>query len=147
MTDRPRALSSRARVGAVAMALSVLAPALLWIATGNTFSAHVGSVSHSAAVLSIEGAPARHHTATARTTGLGTVPHDAESSHVLHLLGGCITVLGAVLLLAGAGTFSRARPAASASGAEGRVVPCRATGARWWPPPLSPPTTSPLLRT
>jgi len=129
--------------------LALLASVLLWTGAGNTFAAHLGAVTHSEArPSSVDGGgPARHgETSSALNVRQGPVPHDVETSHVLHLLGGCIAVLGAALVL-GAGAFSRVRPVLGDTGAAGRVVPGRAARSRWWPPPLSPPTTSPVLRT
>lgn len=131
-TERAATLAPRARPRVAAVVLAVLLPVLLWTGTGNTFAAHMGP-----------GADAPRQEAA---VSHGPVPHDAESSHVLHLLGGCVAVLGAALLLLGAGV-ERERPTSAASSTPGSA-PLQRHARSWWrPPALSPPTTSAVLRT
>ncbi len=145
MTHPAATTSSRPRAGLVVVVLAVLLAALLWSGTGNSFAAHMGA----------DTAPGQGPTAVAGSgggttagtaDGGGTVTHDAESSHVLHLLGGCIAVLGAALLLLGA-WVARGRPPRPQPRAARVVAPGRPARAWWRPPALSPPTTSPVLRT
>ena len=142
MTQRAATTSSRPRAGFVVVVLAVLLAALLWSGTGNSFAAHMGADAtpgHGATAVT---GPGEDQTVDAA----GTVPHDAESSHVLHLLGGCIAVLGAALLLLGA-WVSRRRPPTPQPLAGGALPQGRLARAWWRPPALSPPTTSPVLRT
>ena len=146
--ERATTLSPRSRSGLATVVLAVLVPVLLWTGTGNTFAAHMGTGPDRAAHESAQAAAGLDQVSGA-TPGVATgiVPHDAGSSHVLHLLGGCVAVLGAALLLLGAWRSSRPRPDLPVRA----LVAAAATGhgARsWWrPPALSPPTTSPVLRT
>lgn len=138
--ERAPTPSPRSRSGLATVVLAVLVPVVLWTGTGNTFAAHMGTGPDLAGPGQVSGG-------ATPTDATGTVPHDAQGSHVLHLLGGCIAVLGAALILLGAWRDSRARPALPVPSA----VTAAATGHRarsWWrPPALSPPTTSPVLRT
>lgn len=148
--ERATTLSPRSRSGLATVVLAVLVPVLLWTGTGNTFAAHMGAgpdrAAHGAAA-EVAAGPGQVSRTAVPDDATGTVPHDAGSSHVLHLLGGCIAVLGAALLLLGAWRSSQTRPDLPVPSA----VIAAATGHRarsWWrPPALSPPTTSPVLRT
>ena len=145
MTQRAATTSPRPRAGFVVVVLAVLLAALLWSGTGNSFAAHMGADAAPGHGTTAGAGPGGGTTADAADRA-GTVPHDAESSHVLHLLGGCIAVLGAALLLLGA-WVSRGRPLTPQPRAGGVVTPGRLARAWWRPPALSPPTTSPVLRT
>jgi len=145
MTDRAAIPLARPRHGVAALLLVVLVPLLLWIGTGNTYAAHLdggGDAHQGSAPVSVE---ATGDKSAAHVRAPGSVPHDADSSHVLHLLGGCIAVLGAALLLLGA-WVSRERPASAGSSTPGVITLDRHARSWWRPPALSPPTTSPVLR-
>lgn len=148
--ERAPTPSPRSRSGLATVVLAVLVPVVLWAGTGNTFAAHMGTgpdLAGPGAAAQAAAGPGQVSGGATPTDATGTVPHDAQGSHVLHLLGGCIAVLGAALILLGAWRDSRARPALPVPSA----VTAAATGHRarsWWrPPALSPPTTSPVLRT
>ncbi len=140
MTHPAATTSSRPRAGLVVVVLAVLLAALLWSGTGNSFAAHMGADTASG-----QGTTAGAGTTAGTADAAGIVPHDAESSHVLHLLGGCIAVLGAALLLLGA-WVARGRPPRPQPRAARVVAPGRPARAWWRPPALLPPTTSPVLR-
>jgi hypothetical protein len=152
--------SSSALIGRL-VALLAAAAFLMAGMTGNAFSLHVGmtTMTSSAAAPVTADFSEPNAATTATSLAVADVAGDdpvtaetpasgsADGQRLMHLLGACLAVIAAAVallalrslcrLVGGSCTGIAARPVS--------VVPFR--GGVWSPPPLSPPSVSPVIRT
>ena len=154
------ACPSRSRTTVAVVGPAVLATAVFVIAAlaGNLFSLHVGSQTAAAAIERATSHSVVQQAQTGGTTSGGTVelkdanaqqpssplPMDSHGQHLMHLLGACMAVLAAIVLLwLPIGLRFRGPIVQSAT----RFLVTQTTLPSWTPPPLVPPRSSPVIRT
>lgn len=138
--------------------VAVLAAAAFLLAalTGNSFSLHVGMTdmapaATTAADLSDTPAASAGVTSSARdATGHASadaatpMPIGSDAQHLMHLLGACLAVIAAAALLLLVSRVPGGGYLAVAAVPRLDAVPAQR---EWSPPALSPPTSSPVIRT
>lgn len=138
------------------LALLAAAAFLLAALTGNSFSLHVGvTASAPEAAIAVDGVTDAVAGTGAVLDRVGDVAPDApalapvgsDAQQLMHLIGACLAVLAAAALFLCLFVLVRARlgshPAVTAFP---RLLAPRPAGL-WSPPPPSPPTSSPRIRT
>ena len=141
------------------MGLLAAAAFLLAGLTGNSLSLHVGMTTMApgaATAADVEVMPAPLVAVTsafpeavgdASADPATPMPISSKAHHLMHLLGACMAVVAAAALLLSLHFRSRVVSGSYAAGiAVPRLVTPTALGA-WCPPALSPPTSSPVIRT
>ena len=150
--------SSPPVLGGRLIALLALSVVLLGSLTGNAFSLHVGmdmgsSVPGAAHAAKPSGDVAADGAAViesgkhlVKDVAGSMLPTSADAQHVMHLLGACLALLAAALVLLL--LVLRRHPDRDHDAA---VLPPRGVNplscATWIPPSLDPPTSSPVIRT
>lgn len=156
MDTGPACSSCSAAPGGRLLGLLAAAAFLLAALTGNSFSLHVGmtadasesTVAADMATNAVAGSSAvleRVHEVAPATAM--PMPVGSDAQHLMHLVGACLAVLAAAalllrLLLQGRSLLG-SYPAVIA--VPHPLTPRR--GGSWSPPPPSPPTSSPVIRT
>lgn len=137
------------------LGLLVAAAFLLAALTGNSFAVHVGMTSMSAATVvgadttphAVAGAPADRHDVRAASADPAVLSAGSDLQHLMHLVGACLAVLAGAVLLLLLPRWGRD----PADGYLSDTTPTRlftpALRRSWSPPPPSPPTSSPVIRT
>lgn len=128
------------------------APFVIAVFNGNTFALHTGMDLEAPAAASPGDDAGRVVDGALGASGERSrtlpqqMPTDHDAQHALHAVGACLALLGAASLLLLWRRICRHRLSSDA-----HLPPtARATvglNRRWWPPPLSPPTSSPVIRT
>lgn len=140
------------------LALLAAAAFLLAALTGNSFSLHVGmtsgpsesTVAANRVTNAVAGSGAvleRVHEVAPDAAMPMPMPVGSDAQHLMHLVGACLAVLAVAVLLLRLLFLGRSLLGGHLAGtAHSRSLVPRAGGS-WFPPPPSPPTSSPVIRT
>lgn len=151
--------SSAAPAGRLVALLAAAAFVLAGV-TGNSFSLHVGMTAMAPAASTVAGVADSPTTLAAVTSASPAVigegsaepatpmPSSSDAQHLMHLLGACLAIVAAGLLFLISLLTARQAPGAAfpaLTAVTRRVSPV--PRAAWRPLALSPPTSSPVIRT
>jgi len=156
MSGAPSPCSSPPAPGGRLIALLSLAVVLLAGLTGNSFSMHAGMSTKASAtsVAQMDHVPGPVAAKTSIGAGTGSLagapkpmlPMSSDAQHLMHVLGACLALLAAALLLPLL-LVSRLLVRSRAAAVTAPRLVSLATPVRWTPSALDPPTSSPVIRT